>query len=363
MVYGCVRNIKQMIMNGILTGGLIQLAGSAFNAGLSELAAKRQYDRQLDFWQKQNEFNDPLNQRRRMERAGFNPAAFAGEVASNNVAGELSNAPGNEVMKNGAIDLQALNNSLEVFGKLEQMGADTDLMRRQIELSFIDEMIKNGEAYGIKLDNEQKQIMLKYLATEKEVSIQEALSRIDELTTRSVKNQAETITEWFKQKSYQSDAEYKDALTATENQLRDVREDVLKATEDDLRSQIARRAEQTAIEYAEVAIHKALAQSTIQLNRSLSSLNANELREKLQTFDARAEALNIANDLGLTQEASIAYANKVNDAWNTFFTSWKPSDVFSAAPIVFGDALRGIVDNTTSFIPISIRSKPNPIGY
>ena len=359
-------------------GGMaINLASSAFNHNLAERSAQKQYDRQLEFWRLQNEYNNPSAQRSRMERAGFNPALIAGEVAGNNVAGELSNVPGNQVAQNGTINLDALNQSLQVFGQLEKLGADTDMMRRQIELSFIDEIIKNGEAYGIKLDNEQKKIILEYLATEKDVSLAEAMARINELNTRSDKNVAETglasastITEWFKQLNLKSDADYKDALTSTENQLRDDREALLQAQEDDYRSQIQRRIEQTAIEYAMLKVHQAVGKSQFFLNQALTDNEKRDFNEKIRTFDARQTALDIGNQLGLTEVALNEYADAVNDAWKTVMSGnpfKNPSEFFDAMGTVYADTLRNLTGNVSTFVPLDPSKMPTrntrKIGY
>ena len=156
-------------------GGLgLQLASSAFNHFLGNRAAQQQYDRQY-------QYNTPLEQRNRFAVAGFNPAAMVGGIANHNTAGNLSSVPGNNVALNGVIDSAALNNSLAAFAQLESVGANTDLMKRQIELSFIEEMIKNSEKFGLDLDNKEKQELLKWLPGEKEANIKSVLAQIDKM--------------------------------------------------------------------------------------------------------------------------------------------------------------------------------------
>lgn len=54
--------------------------------------AEDAYNRQLDFWNKQNAYNDPSNQVNRFMAAGLNPAMLNGN-AINNTAGGLSSVP------------------------------------------------------------------------------------------------------------------------------------------------------------------------------------------------------------------------------------------------------------------------------
>ena len=86
------------------------------------------------------------------------------------------------------IEIDSLNESLMLFGQLEQMNAGTRLTESQIELSTIELIIKNEEAFGLKLDNKEKEILLNYVAEGRLAEIYEALSRIG-------KNEAETATE------------------------------------------------------------------------------------------------------------------------------------------------------------------------
>ncbi len=162
-------------------GGLFGIASSIFNHFMSERSAEKQYQRQLDFWQKQNEYNSPAAQRDRLEAAGFNPAAALGDIAGNNAAGQLSSVPGNDYDKRGFLDVNALNNSLQLFTQMESIGANTDMMKRQIELSYIEELIKNSTKYGIDLTNKEKEELLKWLPQEKEANLKTALEQITKI--------------------------------------------------------------------------------------------------------------------------------------------------------------------------------------
>lgn len=89
-----------MSLIGLLGAGVSALGGVAStlfgkkaqsdtNKANMELA-KYQYEKNLEMWNLQNEYNTPLNQRKRMEQAGFNPNLVYGHGT---VANTASNAP------------------------------------------------------------------------------------------------------------------------------------------------------------------------------------------------------------------------------------------------------------------------------
>lgn len=89
-----------MSLLGLLGAGVSALGGVAStlfgkksqsdtNRANMELA-KYQYEKNLEMWNLQNEYNTPLNQRKRMESAGFNPNLVYGHGT---VANTASNAP------------------------------------------------------------------------------------------------------------------------------------------------------------------------------------------------------------------------------------------------------------------------------
>lgn len=179
-------------------GGLPSMAfnvgSSILNNHLAERSAQKQYDRQLDFWEKQNEYNSPVNQRKRLQEAGLNPVAAAGDIGGHNTAGSLSSVPGNQYSQNGVIDPNALGNNMMLFEQMESIGANTDLLKRQVELSFIQEYIMNAEAYGLELSNEEKKKLLGYIDREKELSFDKVIAEIDNIKSSTALNEANTAT-------------------------------------------------------------------------------------------------------------------------------------------------------------------------
>ncbi|MBO5971627.1 MAG: hypothetical protein J6Q07_01280 [Alistipes sp.] len=116
---------------------------------LQEKAAKNAYNRQLDFWNLQNQYNDPSNQVKRLKGAGLNPALMNGQ-AMNNVAGGLSSTP-----MPGMISPQGRQSSASNFmgtltsalAQLEQTGfldAETKLMWQKVLNEKLNEDILKG---------------------------------------------------------------------------------------------------------------------------------------------------------------------------------------------------------------------------
>lgn len=63
-------------------GGIYKSAVLQPQIDMQKELAKYQYDKNLEMWNMQNEYNSPANQRARMEAAGFNPNYMAGGGAS-----------------------------------------------------------------------------------------------------------------------------------------------------------------------------------------------------------------------------------------------------------------------------------------
>lgn len=95
------------------TDFLSNLFFSRRNYNIAEKAAQNQYNRQLDFWNKQNAYNDPKNVLRRWQNAGINPlAVVSGGAASGAGQGQaLSSVPGNDYALGGMNPIQPISPS------------------------------------------------------------------------------------------------------------------------------------------------------------------------------------------------------------------------------------------------------------
>lgn len=189
-------SLKSGVVDAV--GGLpstaVEMGVSAFNNWMAERSAQKQFDRQVDFWEMQNEYNSPLNQRKRLQEAGLNPVAAAGDIGGHNTAGSLSSVPGNQYAQQGVFDPGILGKNMLLLKQMESIGANTDLLERQVELSFIQEYIMNAQAYGLDLSNEEKKKLLSYIDKEKELSFEKIFAEIDNIKSSTALNEANTAT-------------------------------------------------------------------------------------------------------------------------------------------------------------------------
>lgn len=169
----------------------LNIGQAAFNNALAEKSAEKQYQRQLDFWEKQNKYNTPSAQRARVEAAGFNPASDqAAQYAGSSNSQGLDDVPGNEFAQSGVFDMSSLFADLESLSRMKKNGADVDLLEQQVKLAMVEYIIKNEEAFGVKLDNQKKQTLLKYVDKEGELTIEKLLSEIKNIDSSTEVNVA-----------------------------------------------------------------------------------------------------------------------------------------------------------------------------
>ncbi len=167
----------------------LRLGEAAFNNHLAEKSAEKQYQRQLDFWEKQNAYNTPSAQRARVEAAGFNPASDqAAQYAGASAGQGLSDVPGNEFSQRGALDLGDLIADLEALSRIEQNGANVDLLQQEVKLAMVDYIIKNEEAFGLKLDNAKKEALLKYVDQEGQLTLEKLMAEIKNIESSTAVN-------------------------------------------------------------------------------------------------------------------------------------------------------------------------------
>lgn len=81
---------------GGLASGLFAGRTARINYEYGERAAQNAYQRQIEQWNRENAYNTPEEQRKRLETAGLNPALMYGTGSGANTAGGLSSVPQNQ---------------------------------------------------------------------------------------------------------------------------------------------------------------------------------------------------------------------------------------------------------------------------
>lgn len=169
-------------MDPILTSVIdtsLDVGQSLFNHHLAEKSADRQYQRQLDFWHKQNDYNSPLAQRQRFEQAGMNPMSATGQMATSATAQQLSSAPGNEYAQQGVFKLDALSSVLERVANIERLSSEADLNASKM----VTEAIKQS-LLGMGFEEKEVEIAIKHW---EERSAEKKYQRIDEYIDAEIK--------------------------------------------------------------------------------------------------------------------------------------------------------------------------------
>lgn len=123
------------------TAGLASLAGMA-TAGIQHKYNKKLADYQNDInienWNMQNEYNSPINQRKRLEEAGINPAAvFGSNSTSAGNAGQIA-----QYQRQG-VDI---SQSMLAAGQLSQLAAT-------IQKTKADARLNNAQAENMEIQN------------------------------------------------------------------------------------------------------------------------------------------------------------------------------------------------------------------
>lgn len=235
------------------------VAGGLINGIFSQIAAKQEYNRQLDFWDKQNRYNSPQAQRDRLNAAGFNPSAAMEQVAGSNTAGELSSVPGNVVAKNGILDPRAISDWFHAFADLENTVAGTQHLTAQVGTELTKQMINNLEAAGIKIDNKTKELMYEYADDEMK-------ARIDKLVAEA--------------EGARAGANLATEQATTESETRELKKEHIKADTGVKKSQAANLDSSTALLEKQISWYDANQAAGLELVRAqVAKLSAETQRE------------------------------------------------------------------------------------
>lgn len=103
------------------------------NNKYAEQAATTAYERQVEQWDRENEYNTPAAQRARLEEAGLNPALMYGTGGAANAgnAGGLSTVPQNEYAAGGVY-----RNMPRRYDKLDSMSQMADIFTKTADVAL-----------------------------------------------------------------------------------------------------------------------------------------------------------------------------------------------------------------------------------
>lgn len=325
------KNFWQGLVNGIrdLAPGMSLGIGSAFAKGaignffergslnyqaqLAEESAKKAYDRQVDFWNMQNQYNSPGAQMERLRNAGLNPALINANGV-NNTAGGLSSVPqasSGSPNNNKPSPTDELNALAEYAYKIKEMG-------------FLDEQTKEKveNILTIRVERGIKQIEGGLKLTESEKAELDYLSMYEALYGESIEGGEPTIknniyTERVNEARAnirRSDAEAalssaQEKLTLAQESYQRAMEQIQKEESEERKNQMRAQAEasraQAAASYA--AAYAANVQA--QYYTDINGREAEQLAMQQSVDELKKQSLlneNQANEL----------KNKINKAWD-----------------------------------------------
>lgn len=270
---------------GSLIGSLFGHKSNKDNNQANMELAKYSFDRNLEMWNLQNEYNTPANQRSRIVAAGLNPALLYGNGTLANTA---SNAPqytaphleaytnfGDFGMSNAASAFMSMQKNL---AEIENITEDSELKRQTQDLQSANIIYRNLEIC-------QKQLELAKTDIEKafwERQI-EAHTKLLEENSKNAEKQGENI---------EADTSVKEANAGLIN--------AHTATEDALRPHKIKLVD--AQEFAARMSGKAS-----QASASLSAQQARTEREKQKLIRAQANKVNVETRTAVEQLKFLTY--------------------------------------------------------
>lgn len=169
-----MNSIGNNAVQGLISAGIGVAAGAATSAiqhKYNKKLADYQFDKNLEMWNKQNEYNTPKAQRERLEDAGLNPALAYGGAGN---AGNATTMPqyqqmGTDVSNNLLNGLQMA----QMVANIEKTNAETEQTETQTEQTAIDNKTRdsyNRSIISSNLAKSSKDIAESKLVNEKRIT-------------------------------------------------------------------------------------------------------------------------------------------------------------------------------------------------
>lgn len=311
-----ILNLIDPVTGSLLSAGIGALGGvfgSLFgkksqddtNKASKELA-EYQYSKNLEMWNRQNAYNTPANQVKRIKAAGLNPALLYG---SGSVANTASDAPKYEAPNLRAytnfgdlgasylsqIPLQVAQvrnldaNSALTDQKTKTEIQETGLRLLQRQIAVIDRSIKAAQERNAWTD-------VKYYERLKKLTLRQMMSTIG-------LNLAKTVTEWVKpsllrsqRENYKASTANTKSLTETVEALRPGQVAKLEAERSELVSRTAKNYASAAESRAHIAYYNALSAYTKAQTFELTYEQTKRLDNAIAKLSVEVEAGRIKND-------------------------------------------------------------------
>lgn len=335
LVPGSLFGVGSSFVKGAI-GNYFERKSLDYQAQLNEQAAVNAYKRQLDFWNKQNAYNDPSAQMSRLTAAGLNPALINANGV-NNTAGGLSSAP--------QASPGSPNNNKP--SPTDELNALADYAYKIKEMGFLDQQTqeKIEQILTIRVERAIKSLEGTLKLTETEKAQLDYKAFYEAYYGESLDGGAPTIPNNEYTVRINS-ARSAVALSDSETRLNDVRAEYQRILNSNADNQ---QKSDIAYKYAQASAAHASAAASIALKDkyNIEATSIDEQRWYNMNADARAEALHvyevelrrIADERGLMENEILDIERQWKAATGRFGKDGNPtlSSLFS----------RFLLDNTT----------------
>lgn len=140
------------------------LLGTGISAGTAKSQQKKANKFNLDMWNRQNVYNSPIEQMKRLEEAGLNPNLIYGSGSAS--TGQASSAPTFEKMSDHGYEPVNVSGALQSFNSFQDYEikrAQEDKIRTAIELDKQNVLLRGVETTGKLLANEKAKKQLPFV--------------------------------------------------------------------------------------------------------------------------------------------------------------------------------------------------------
>lgn len=162
-----------------LTGGLMDGIGSLFTIGAQKRAATTAFNRQNEFWDKQNAYNTPKAQMNRLRDAGLNPALMYGK-------GNVGNAQNLSGVQKANVQGPQLAQSAAAGAQISLINAQRRKLEAEADNIDADTGKKGSETAGIKIDNAIKAMTEKGMSQNEATYIEGLVSEWKEKKSKAI---------------------------------------------------------------------------------------------------------------------------------------------------------------------------------
>lgn len=155
------------LLGSLFSGLSSSKAAREYNNGQMELA-KYQFDKNLEMWNLQNQYNSPAAQMQRFKEAGLNPYLIYGQGSNGNATGMPEFQMPHQVQNSKADAINqatnALTNALGTYLSLKQQSEQNKLLHEQIESQKLANDSKRTENDYLKEYLDNRNILQRYNA-------------------------------------------------------------------------------------------------------------------------------------------------------------------------------------------------------